>query len=195
MEKEINQFDTTTGAEKLGSSKYVLFLLMVTAISVWVITHFGVGGALILITLPFILLYFYWLFKEPVTGLWASIILGFVLLGFSRYIDADIQVGLGMDIVLVLTYVAFIIKNFYERGIWKPAKKEVTLLAAIWFGYSILEFFNPEAQSHAAWFSGMRGISLYMMLMVPLVLIFIDNLRKLDFFNRWLVCPQNFRPT
>ena len=87
-----------------------------------------------------------------------------------------------MDIVLVLTYIAFIIRHFYEKGIWKPAKKDVTLLAAIWLGYSILEFFNPEAKNYAAWFSGMRGISLYMMLIIPLVLLFIDNLRKLDFF-------------
>lgn len=186
MEKEINHFDTSTGAEKLGSPRYVLFLLLITSMSIWVITHLGIGGALALITLPFILLYFYWLFRKPITGLWAAIILGFLLLGFSRYIDPDVQVGLGMDIVLVLTYVAFIFKHFYDKGIWKPAKKEVTLLAAIWFGYSILEFFNPEAQSHAAWFSGMRGISLYMMLIVPLVLLFIDNVRKLDvFFTIW----------
>jgi hypothetical protein len=182
MEKEINQFDISTGSEKLGSPKFVLFLLSVTAISIWVITQMGMGGALVLITLPFILLYFYLLFRKPITGLWASIILGFVLLGLARYIGSDIQIGLGMDIVLVLTYVAIIIKHFYDKGIWKPAKNDVTLLAAIWLGYSILEFFNPEAQSHAAWFSGMRGISLYMMLIIPLVLIFIDNVRKLDFF-------------
>jgi hypothetical protein len=182
MEKEINQFDISTGSEKLGSPKLILFLLSVTAMSIWVITEMGLGGALVLIILPFILLYFYWLFRKPITGLWASIILGFVLLGFARYIESDIQIGLGMDIVLVLTYVAFIIRHFYEKGIWKPAKKDVTLLAAVWLGYSILEFFNPEAKSQAAWFSAMRGISLYMMLIIPLVLLFIDNVRKLDFF-------------
>jgi hypothetical protein len=150
MEKEINRFDTLTGSERLGTPKYVLFLLMATVFSIWVITNMGVGGALILITLPFILLYFYWLFKKPITGLWASIIMGFVLLGFSRYIDTDIQVGLGMDIVLVLTYVAFIIKHFYDKGIWKPAKKEVTLLAAIWFGYSIHRVMQPGFRECAA---------------------------------------------
>jgi hypothetical protein len=186
MEKESNQFDTITGSEKLNSPKYVFFLLSFTVLSIWVITHLGIGGALILITFPFLMLYFYWLFRSPITGLWASIILGFFLLGFARYIDADIQIGLGMDIVLALTYVAFIIKHFYNKGIWTPAKKDVTLLAAIWLGYSILELFNPEAQSHAAWFSGMRGVSLYMMLIVPLVLLFIDNTRKLDlFFTIW----------
>jgi hypothetical protein len=182
MEKEINQFDTLTGSEKLNTAKYVMLVLAVTFLSIWVITHLGTTGAVILITLPFLMLYFYWLFRKPITGLWAAIILGFLLLGISRYMDSDLQIGLAMDIVLVLTYVAFIIKHFYDKGIWKPAKKDVTLLAAIWLGYSILEFFNPEVISRAAWFSGMRGISLYMMLIVPLVLLFIDNTRKLDFF-------------
>jgi hypothetical protein len=186
MEKEINHFETLTGAERLGTPKYVLFLLMVSSISIWVITHMGMGGALVLVALPFLLLYFYWLFRNPVTGLWAAIIMGFLLLGFSRYIDPGIQAGLGMDLVLVLTYVAFIFRHFYDKGAWKPAKKDVTLLAAIWLAYSVLEFFNPEARSQAAWFSGMRGISLYMMLVVPLVLLFIDNVKKLDvFFTIW----------
>lgn len=186
MEKEINQFDTVTGSDKLGSAKFILFLLAATGISIYVIWQMDIGGALALIAIPFILLYFYWLFKSPVTGLWAAIILGFFLLGVGRYIDPNIQAGLAMDIVLVMTYVAFLIGHFYDKGIWKPAKKDVTLLAAIWLGYSILEFFNPEARSQTAWFAGMRGISLYMMLVIPLVLLFINNLKKVDvFFTIW----------
>jgi hypothetical protein len=186
MEKGHNQFDTVTGSEKLGSVKFVLLMLLITALSIGVITRMGIEGAMALIALPFILIYFYWLFRNPITGLWAALVLDFVLLGIDRYLDTTIQVGLTMDIVLVLTYVAYIIKHFYDRGIWKPAKKDVTLLAAIWLGYSIMEFFNPQAQNHAAWFAAMRGISLYMMLIIPLVLLFIDNVKKLDtFFTIW----------
>jgi len=182
MEKEIRQFDILTGSGKLDSPKFVVFLLSITAISIWLITKLGMSGALALLTLPFLLFYFYGLFRKPAIGLWAAIIVGFTLLGFARYIDADIQIGVAMDIVLALTYVAYVMRNFHEKKIWKPAKNEATLLAAIWFGYSLLEFFNPEIQSRAAWFSGMRGISLYMMMIIPLALLFIDNTRKLNFF-------------
>lgn len=186
MKKVHNQFDTMTGSEKLGSVKFIMLLLLITALSIGVIIRLGIGGAMGLIALPFILIYFYWLFKNPITGLWAAIVLGFILLGIARYIETSIQIGMAMDIVLVLTYVAFIIKHFYDKGIWKPAKKDVTLLAAIWLGYSIMEFFNPAAQNHAAWFAAMRGISLYMMLVIPLALLFIDNVKKLDyFFTLW----------
>ena len=72
MEKEINQFDTVTGSDKLGSAKFILFLLAATGISIYVIWQMDIGGALALIAIPFILLYFYWLFKSPVTGLLKS---------------------------------------------------------------------------------------------------------------------------
>jgi len=58
----------------------------------------------------------------------------------------------------------------------------VTLLAVIWFGYSLLEVFNPESRSFSAWMSGMRGMSLYMVFMIPLALIFINTNRKLNYF-------------
>jgi hypothetical protein len=51
----------------------------------------------------------------------------------------------------------------------------------LWFGYTLFELFNPEARSISAWFSG-RGVSLYMLLTVPLTLLFIDTNKKLNTF-------------
>ena len=71
MEKEINQFDTVTGSDKLGSQSHIV-PLAATGISIYVIWQMDIGGALAPIAIPFILLYFYWLFKSPVTGLLKS---------------------------------------------------------------------------------------------------------------------------
>jgi hypothetical protein len=61
-------------------------------------------------------------------------------------------------------------------------KKDIMLLAAIWFAYSIFQVANPESRSIPAWLAGMRGISLYMMLIVPLTLLFLNTNKKLDTF-------------
>ena len=114
----------------------------------------------------------------PILGLYTAIILGFILLGLGRYVKG-VQVGLAMDGILYMTFIALIFNKFRERVDWTPAKKDITLLSAIWFAYSLLEVVNPEARSFEAWFSG-RGIGLYMMLIVPLTLIFVDSNRKLD---------------
>jgi hypothetical protein len=90
-----------------------------------------------------------------------------------------------MDGILILTFVALLFNRFYEKIDWTPAKKDITWLALIWFGYAIFQIFNPEARSFAAWFSG-RGISFYMLFLIPLTLLFIDSDRKLNlFFYIW----------
>jgi len=87
--------------------------------------------------------------------------------------------------MLFLTYIALFFNKFRDKINWKPAAKDITILSAIWFAYSVLQILNPEAQSFEAWFSG-RGVGLYMFLLVPLTLLFIDNERKLNlFFYIW----------
>jgi hypothetical protein len=182
MNDGIRQFHVLTGSDRLRSPKYLWILLPITGISVWMITRLGIAAGIVLVTIPFLLLYFYWLFRKPAIGVYSAVILGFVLLGLARYMPPNLQLGIAMDVVLVLTYVALFFNRFNKKINWRPARKDITLLAAIWFGYSLLEFFNPEAQSRMAWLSGVRGISMYMMLMVPLVLLLIDDRRKLDTF-------------
>jgi hypothetical protein len=182
METQAKQFSAATGSNRLNRIKYLVILFSLAGFSVLVIGRIGLAGAVGLMLLPFLFFYLYRLYRDPSIGLWSAIILGFVLLGTARYISYDLKIGLGLDIVLVLTYIALIMNRFYERVDWRPAKKDVTLLAFIWFCYSILQFFNPEVQSHAAWLSGMRGISLYMMMVIPLALLFITDKKKLDVF-------------
>ncbi len=137
-------------------------------------------ASLALILLPFIAIYLNILFRHPIIGLYSAIVLGFVLLGLGKYITG-ITLGVVMDGILIITYIALIFNKFTDKIDWSPALKDITLLSVIWFGYSVFELVNPEARSSAAWFSG-RGIGLYMMLIVPLTLIFIDSDKKLNFF-------------
>lgn len=160
---------------------YVMSLLCIVTIVAWLIGRMGVAVSMALVLLPFIAVYLNYLFRYPVIGYYTAIALGFVLLGLGRYVD-DLPIGLAMDGLLILTYIALIFNKFYDRIDWRPAKKDVTVLAVIWFGYTLLEALNPESHSFAAWLSGMRGISLYMMLMIPLALIFINTNRKLNLF-------------
>ena len=180
MLNRANPFETKTGSAKLASPVFVLLILSVSLLSAMFISKMGVIGSVALSLLPFIALYLYLLFRNPIIGLYTAVGFAFILLGIGRYIK-DIPIGLAMDGILIITYIGLIFNKFIERIDWTPAKKDVTLLAMIWFGYSVFELVNPEAQSSAAWFSG-RGVGLYMLLIVPLVLIFIDTNRKLNIF-------------
>jgi hypothetical protein len=181
MPDQLNPFEKATGSGKLGTPKYVALILSVALIAGWLISNSGLIAGIGLIVFPFIFIYLVLMFKYPIIGLYTAISLGFIILGLGRYIK-DLQLGLAMDGILVLTYIVLIFNRFRDRIDWTPAQKDVTLLAAIWFAYSLIEAVNPESRSFPAWLAGMRGISLYMMLIIPLALLFINTNRKLDMF-------------
>jgi hypothetical protein len=60
-------------------------------------------------------------------------------------------------------------------------RKDIMFWALITFGYSILEIVNPESRSLEAWFSG-RSLGFYMLLLIPLTLLLMEDKYKLDRF-------------
>ncbi len=181
MAKQLNSFETVTGSNKLGSPIYTLLVLGIAAFFSFLIAKLGLITSIGLIMLPFIMVYLFLLFRFPILGLYTAVSLGFLILGLSRYIKG-LPLGMAMDGILFLSFIALIFNRFRERVDWSPVKKDITLLAAIWFAYSIFQVVNPESRNITAWMSGMRGISLYMMLIVPLTLLFLNTNKKLDTF-------------
>ncbi len=179
-----NPFERLTGSGMFASPKFKLGIITCYALLAIIIAKAGLISGIFFIGLPFVFLYLVLLFRYPIIGLYTAVFFGFVLLGVGRYIK-DVPIGLAMDGILFLTYIALIFNRFSKRVDWSPAQKDITILAFIWFGYSIFQIVNPEARSFAAWFSG-RGIGLYMFLIVPLTLLFINDERKLNrFFYIW----------
>jgi hypothetical protein len=180
MKSILNPFDQFSGSDRIQTPLHLLMLGVLITLSAWITSNFGIVGGLGLLILPFIFCYLYLLFSHPIIGLFTAIALGFILLGLGRYIPGA-PLGLVMDGILILTFIALIFNRFYEGIDWSLANKDITYLSVIWFGYTLFELVNPEANSVSAWFSG-RGVSFYMLMIVPLALIFINSDRKLDFF-------------
>jgi hypothetical protein len=176
----IQPFENRTGSYRLANPGPAGLLLLIAAGIGWFAAGIGIMGFALFIIIMGVLAYTYLLFRHPIIGLYTAVALSFVLIGIGRYVKG-LQVGLGMDAILILTYLALFMNRFWEKIDWKPAKKDITVLALIWLFYSVFEIVNPEATSFAAWFSG-RGVSIYMFLLIPLVLLFINNSRKLDIF-------------
>lgn len=181
MREILNPFDKNTGSDRLRNPHVILLLIILAVSTAWLTSAMGLMAGFGFIIMPFIFAYVYLIFQKPILGLYTAIALGFFILGSARYIKG-VQVGLAMDGILFLTYIALIFNKFVEKVDWKPVKKDVTILALIWFGYSMFQMVNPESRVFAAWLAGMRGISLYMLLMIPLTLLFFDDNRKLMYF-------------
>lgn len=183
----INPFEASSGSGKLGSPRYYVPIFLVCIVSAWLIVSLGFIGGLALIVLPFLLLYLNLLFRNPIIGLYTSIGLGFILLGVHRYVEIP-QIGIYMDSILVLTFLALFFSKFSEKVDWTPAKMDVTLLAAIWMFYGLVSVANPELKSVPVWLSSFRGVSLYMFLVITLTLLLITTKKRIYiFFYIWAI--------
>jgi len=169
------------GSDKLQHPLVLAALFIVTIILGIIIARGGIMIAAAMVVLFPVIIYFNRFFSNPRVGIYTIVILGFIAIGLTRYVQ-NIPFGLSVDGFLVLTYVAVFFRYFNDGIKWQNANRDLTYLSIIWFAYSILQLVNPEALSRTAWFYAMRGISLYMLLLIPLSFMIFNRLRFLYAF-------------
>lgn len=175
-----NPFDKNSGSASIANPKAILLLLVSTSFVAVILAKLEIVGVGLLLALMAGSVYIYLLFKNPIIGFITAIGLNFTLLGLTRYVTG-LPLGFGIDGILVLTYLALFFSRFKERIDWSPANKDITILAAIWLLYCILQIANPEARSIEAWISG-RGIGFYFFFFIILTFMLINTHKKLDLF-------------
>ena len=180
MKGSLNPFMRVTGSDILFKPQFAVTLIGVALLAALIVSYTGFQNAIMLLLIPFLLAFLFFLFRYPELGLYSVIVYAFISLGIGRYING-VEFGMIPDMLLVLTYVALIFNRFYEKLDLSPVNKDVTYLALIWAVYVLFQLFNPEARSLDAFISG-RSIGFYMLLTVPLALLLIDSNRKLDIF-------------
>lgn len=170
-----------SGAEKL-QHPLIIAVVVLAAIALGIIIARGgiVVAAALLVLFPTII-YLNRFLNNPRIGIYTVVILSFIAIGLTRYIR-NVPFGLTVDGFLVITYVAMFFRYFYDKMNWDQANRDLTYLSIAWFGYTILQLFNPEALSRTAWFYAMRGLSMYMLLLIPMSFMIFNRLRYLYTF-------------
>ncbi|MBK6345582.1 MAG: O-antigen ligase family protein [Bacteroidales bacterium] len=185
MLKEENPFESKSGSVKLGSPMFYIPFFIVCLAAAMIIVKGGLVAGIGLIVLPFLFFYLNLLFRKPVVGIYTVAILGYLILGVLRYAEVP-MIGTSIDSILVLTLLALFFQNFHKGMDWSPAKKDVTLLAAIWLGYGVLSAANPEIRNYSVWLSSLRTVSAYMLFVIVVTLLLINtNKRFYTFLYIW----------
>lgn len=170
-----------TGAAILQHPAVIVGIIILSVILSFIIAKGGMLIAAAMIGLLPGLVFLNRVFNKPSVAIATLLVFSFVAIGLTRYL-VGVPLGLGVDGLLVLTYVAIFFRNFYGNLNLDQANRDITYLLLAWFAYAILEFFNPLALSRTAWFYAMRGMSMYPILMVPLTLMLFRRLRWLYLF-------------
>ncbi|MBK9290622.1 MAG: O-antigen ligase family protein [Bacteroidetes bacterium] len=166
------------GAEKLQHPLMVLMLVVLAVLLGYIIARGGMMVAIALVGLFPAIVFANRFLNNPRVGVYTIIVLAFTAIGLTRYIRG-VPLGLTIDGFLVLTYIAIFFRYFYEKINFNQINRDIIYLSVVWFLYSILQLVNPEALSRTAWFYAMRGISLYMLLLIPIALLIFNRLRYL----------------
>lgn len=153
------------------------YKLVAAVLGGYCIAKGGLLVGLFLLGLPFVVAFTRVIFRTPVQGLYATLVVAFTAVGMRRYVPAPM--GLMVDVILVLT-VAVILSRHPSVWDWSRLKNGLFLCTSVWMLYNVFEIVNPEARSMAAWFYAVRGVALYMMLAVPLGLLLFDSKRDVD---------------
>ncbi len=177
-----NPFYRPSGAEYLKNPAIFGTIAILSIVTGFALAKGGFAIAFILFGIPIAFFSFYRLVQNPEIGLTFALILNFFIIGITRYIP--IKLGYLMDITLLSIYISVFFHFFYKRADLRLVNNELIYLALIWFIFIVFGFFNPEAYSKMAWFSAMRGIGMYMALILPLLFLIYNEPRHLQIFLR-----------
>jgi hypothetical protein len=177
----MNVFEEKKGTENLRRPEIIGSFLLGTILISFIISKWGVISGLLIMLSPILIFFISMIFLKPRVGIITLFTLNFFVMGIYRYLGM-IPWGLTIDGILILIYLSLFLQSFHRKIPWENAGNDLTLLALVWFGYSLFQLVNPEAVSRVAWFYGMRSISLYMILVIPLIFIIFNRPKDIRFF-------------
>lgn len=154
-------------------------LVLSLLVSVWMVQTEILGiGTLFAIPLGVGLGVF--MMGHPAHCLYTALVFAFVSIGASRYVPS-LPLGLTVDFALAAVLVS---ATFHTRvkTDFSYLKNPLVAVTLIWMAYNVAEIFNPEARSISAWVYAVRGTALYMLLTVPLTLLYAHTQKDLDRF-------------
>ena len=159
-------FTYRLGAERIYRLPLLIAYVAVCCGLALVLSKLGILVGAGLIGIPFAGAFLVWVFQSPGVAVVSMLYLSFFATGITRYVPAPL--GLGIDGLLTLGWVALLLRRFRYTD-WRPMQHDFNLMALLWFGWLVIELFNPEAVSKTAWFYAMRGMGFYTLLTFGLV--------------------------
>ncbi|MBL6964390.1 MAG: O-antigen ligase domain-containing protein [Bacteroidetes bacterium] len=165
--------------ELFRSPAFLIAFIATLVVCAYLISIGGILLAVAIFLLPFILTLLFYIIKNPTVGLITLVIASYLVMGIQKYLPSNIKMGLSIDVILLLTFIAsFInIKTFKEKI--KQVKTDLLLISLIWLAYNIIEIFNPLVSHSAAWFYGIRACCLYLIFIIILGSSWISSIKYL----------------
>lgn len=158
---------------------FLIFGILIAILLSFATFELDILAPVLLALLAVFSVYLIFLFRNPKVGMVTLIIYCF-LLGFLGRELGGLPYGMGIEILLILTWLSSLI--YYKKEEWSAIRNDLSLLYLIWFVVSVLEVINPAGASVMGWLQEIRSVALYPVLLIPLTFVVFDKKKDLDLF-------------
>lgn len=164
----------------IGKFAQAILLIISVFIILFVGTRINWIYGIVLGFVPIILFLFLFFISNPYWFYIVIFIFNYYIMGLMRYIPS-LKGGIIMDAMLIIIFISLIINGFSRKVpiLWNRINTPLTLSALIWLIYCIFEFFNVESVSLEAWFTGVRELALYFLIIVIIVQIICKDYNEM----------------
>ncbi|SMG41737.1 O-antigen ligase like membrane protein [Marivirga sericea] len=120
------------------------------------------------------------------TGMYLVFIYGCLFSLLSRLLGDMIPYGILYDLIILLTFIAMVIKVKSQKGfLWKTSEP-IVIIQFIFYSYFLLQIANPNSVSIMAWFDAARFIILFLLFYV-FIHLFKNKESIKNFTNLWIL--------
>jgi hypothetical protein len=153
-----------------------LWILVAVVVSVCVasgISHLGIAVGVVVLLLPFVLLYIVVSINRPIVTLHVLLFYSVFITAFGRYLlPESIPPGTLLDGLIMCAYLLLIFSGIAGKVEWRNGKDTPFLVLTIWLLYCIASLFNRESPGMEPWLISIRP-HLYMIFTIPLFCILL----------------------
>ena len=137
------------------------------AVLILAFTQYGLLAGLAVSVIPAALCILWVTLRNPAISMLGLFVVNYFIMALTRYAH-DLPFGMILDALIFYNFLIITLQALIRPIEWKRASSGLTVVAAIWMAYCILEIVNPESVSVAGWFSSVRSIAFYFFFIVVL---------------------------
>lgn len=160
-----------------------IFVIIGVLLALLVSSNNSIYGSLVIL-IPFAIGIIVLVFSNPYYGLIIYLNYSFFSNGLSRYLP-NIPLGLGVDFILLLTTLAMLVHIKWTD--LKKLRQSVFYVTLLWTIYTILLIVNPLLGQIESLLYAIRGISLYSVQVIPLVLLYMNTKKEFNTFLKIII--------
>lgn len=155
-------------------------LIVGTAAIAYAFTHYGLPAGAAIALLPAGLCLLWASLRNPVVAMMGMFVVNYFIMGVGRSFPT-FPSGVILDAAMFYNLLILILQAFAHKIEWGRARSGLTVVAAVWTLYCLLELVNPEAVSASGWVSSFRSMALYFLLTVVLTQITLAKYKYLKY--------------